>query len=211
MSDVADTPVPERGYFIALEGGDGCGKSTQAAMLAQRIGARSTREPGGTRVGERIRSVVLDPDLPEMTDRTEALLMAADRAQHVAELVEPALARGEHVVTDRYVSSSLVYQGVGRGLGIESVKELNDFGTGGLFPDLVVLLDIDVATSHERLGHDLDRIESSGQTLADLVRATYHRFAESDPQRWATVDATGDIDTVAERVAAVVRSRLGLQ
>lgn len=210
MGVADDQTGPTRGRFIVFEGGDGTGKSTQAALLADRIGARLTREPGGTPVGRRIRDVVLDPDHPELAPRTEALLMAADRAQHVAELIVPTLTGGRHVVSDRYVASSLAYQGVGRALGVDAVADLNDFGTDGLRPDLVILLEVAPETADARLGHELDRIESSGRTLAAQVRETYRRFAAADPERWAVVDATGERDDVAERVNVVVRERLGL-
>ena len=199
-----------RGRFIVFEGGDGCGKSTQAARLAERLDARLTREPGGTAVGARIRALVLDPDFPELGDRTEALLMAADRAQHVSELIEPTLAAGRHVVSDRHVASSLAYQGVGRGLGVDAVLELNRFATGDLVPDLVVLLDVDASEAAERLGDDLDRIESAGSELASTVRQSYHRFAADDPDHWVVVDGNGTPDEVGARVAAAVQERLGL-
>jgi len=199
-----------RGRFIVFEGGDGCGKSTQAAQLAERLDATLTREPGGTAVGARIRALVLDPDFPELGDRTEALLMAADRAQHVTEVIEPALSAGRHVVSDRHVASSLAYQGVGRGLGVDAVLELNRFGTGDLVPDLIVLLDVDLHEASERLGDDLDRIEAAGSDLASLVRDSYHRFAADHPDRWAIVDGTGSVGEVADRVATVVQERLGL-
>ncbi len=199
-----------RGHFIVFEGGDGCGKSTQAAQLAERLDATLTREPGGTAVGARIRALVLDPDFPELGDRTEALLMAADRAQHVTEVIEPALAAGRHVVSDRHVASSLAYQGVGRGLGVDAVLELNRFGTGELVPDLIVLLDVDLHEASERLGDDLDRIEAAGSDLASLVRDSYHGFAAEHPDRWAIVDGNGSVGEVADRVAAVVQERLGL-
>ncbi len=199
-----------RGRFIVFEGGDGCGKSTQAAQLAERLDATLTREPGGTAVGARIRALVLDPDFPELGDRTEALLMAADRAQHVTEVIEPALSAGRHVVSDRHVASSLAYQGVGRGLGVDAVLELNRFGTGELVPDLIVLLDVDPNEASERLGEDLDRIEAAGSDLASLVRDSYHDFAAEHPDRWAIVDGNGTVDEVAGRVATVVQERLGL-
>ncbi len=136
--------------------------------------------------------------------------MAADRAQHVAELIVPTLTRGRHVVSDRYVASSLAYQGVGRALGVGAVADLNHFGTDGLRPDLVILLEVAPEVADARLGLELDRIESSGRTLAAQVRETYRRFAAEDPEHWAVVDATGQRAEVAERVNAVVRERLGL-
>jgi dTMP kinase len=128
------------GRFIAFEGGEGTGKSTQARRLAERLGARLTREPGGTPAGDRIRALLLDPSTGELDARAEALLLAADRAQHVATVIRPALDAGEDVVTDRYEGSSLAYQGHGRGLPLEEVLRISGWATGGLRPDLVVLL-----------------------------------------------------------------------
>ena len=204
------TDANPSGRFIVFEGADGSGKSTQAQLLAERLGAVLTREPGGTPIGERIRSLVLDPAFPEMGHRTEALLMAAGRAQHVHEKIGPALALGEHVVSDRHVASSLAYQGVGRDLGIEAVADVNVFAVDGLAPDLVVLLEADPVTARERLGGDLDRIEDAGAGLADRVAQTYRMFAANDPERWVVVDARGTIDDVSARVDTAVAERLGL-
>ncbi|MGI9605234.1 MAG: dTMP kinase [Acidimicrobiales bacterium] len=211
MAATSPNPPANRGLFIVFEGGDGSGKSTQAELLAEWLGARLTREPGGTAIGQRIRGVVLDPEHPELAHRTEALLMAADRAQHVAEVIRPALMAGRHVVSDRHVASSLAYQGVGRGLGIDEVQQLNDFGLDGLRPDLVVLLDVDSSEATSRLGDDLDRIEAAGSTLAASVRDSYRRFASADPHRWVVVDGRGTPDAVAERVRAAVSSRVRVQ
>lgn len=193
-----------------FEGGDGSGKSTQAALLADRIDAVLTREPGGTGVGMKIRQLVLDPAHPELCDRAEALLMAADRAQHVAELIEPAIAGGRHVVSDRYVYSSLAYQGVGRGLGEQAVAEVNSFGTDGLEPDIVVLLEVDQSVATERLGDELDRIEQAGSSLARDVADTYRRYADDRPDLWVIVDGKGTLAEVSARVDAALKERLGL-
>ncbi|MGH9269130.1 MAG: dTMP kinase, partial [Acidimicrobiales bacterium] len=141
-----------RGRWVALEGGDGTGKSTQARLLAGALGAVCTREPGGTAIGSRIRSLVLDAGAAELDHRAEALLLAADRAQHVAEVVGPALARGDDVVSDRSAWSALAYQGAGRGLGVEVVRSVCDWASGGLWPDLVVLLDLAPEVAFARLG-----------------------------------------------------------
>jgi len=201
MSEDALTP---RGKFIVFEGGDGSGKSTQAKRLADRVGALHTREPGGTPIGDQIRSLVLDPAHPELADRTEALLMAASRAQHVHELIEPALASGTHVVCDRYVASSLAYQGVGRGLGVDVVAEINRLATAGLAADLTVFLDADPKAARSRLGESLDRIEDAGASLAQRVVDTYRTFAAEDPEGWVVIDADGSIEVVASRVDAAV-------
>lgn len=202
--------VVQRGKFIVFEGGDGSGKSTQSQRLAQRLGARHTREPGGTPIGDHIRTLVLDPAHPELANRTEALLMAAARAQHVDELIEPTLASGTHVVCDRYVASSLAYQGVGRQLGIDTIAELNRFATGGLMTDLTVFLEADTDAARARLGDQLDRIEDAGRGLGEVVVDTYRQLASADPEGWVVIDADGSIDEVAARVDAAIAERLGL-
>lgn len=204
-------PIRQRGRFIAFEGGDGSGKSTQAARLAESLGAVLTREPGGTPIGAKIRQLVLDPASSELTNRTEALLMAAARAQHVEERILPDLLAGKDVVSDRFVASSLAYQGVGRELGVEVIAELNEFATDGLEPDLTVLLDTDPHTARTRLGEDLDRIEEAGAALGRQVVEAYRRFAEAAPTKWVIVDAEGTVDEVADRVLAAVQDRLGSQ
>ena len=196
------------GRFIAVEGADGTGKSTQARLLAERLGAVFTREPGGTPLGERIRALVLDPSGDQPVDRAEALLMAAARAQHVAAVVEPALAAGRDVVSDRYVASSVAYQGYGRGLGAEAVLAVNRFATDGLQPDLVVLITIEARVAVRRLGEDLDRIEQAGDAFQAAVVAAYSEMAAADPERWRVVDGDGTVEEVAVRVAAAVDGRL---
>ncbi len=208
--DFQDTAA-KRGRFIAFEGGDGSGKSTQAARLAESLDAVLTHEPGGTPIGSKIRELVLNPANPELTNRTEALLMAAARAQHVEERILPDLMAGRDVVSDRYVASSLAYQGVGRNLGVEIIAELNAFATGGLEPDLTILLDADPTAARGRLGDDLDRIEEAGVALGRQVVDTYRRFAAAAPARWIIVDANGEVDEVAERVHQAVVGRIGEQ
>lgn len=196
-----------RGRFIALEGREASGKSTQAEILAQRLGAVLTREPGGTALGERVRSLLLDPKVTALDARAEALLMAADRAQHVTETISPALEAGRHVVTDRYSHSSLAYQGHGRGLPVEEVAWVSDWAAGGLAPDLVVLVDVpeDVAR-RRRVGSD--RFELEDEAFHRRVAEGYHQFAAEDPERWRVVDGTGTVEDVAERVWAAVEARL---
>ena len=196
------------GHFIAVEGADGTGKSTQARLLAERLGALFTREPGGTPLGERIRALVLDPSGDPPVDRAEALLMAAARAQHVAEVVEPALAAGRDVVSDRYVASSVAYQGYGRGLGAEAVMAVNRFATDDLQPDLVVLILVDAPVAVRRLGDHLDRIEQAGDVFQTAVVAAYSEMATADPDRWLVVDGNGTVEEVAARVTAAVEERL---
>ena len=200
------------GRFIAVEGADGTGKSTQARLLADRLGALFTREPGGTPLGEHIRDLVLDPTGQGPVDRAEALLMAAARAQHVDLVVVPALAAGRDVVSDRFVASSIAYQGLGRGLGAGRVAEVNEFATGGLAPDLVGLIEVDTPVAGGRLGDDrdgeLDRIEQAGDDLQAAVSAAYRDMAAADPNRWVVVAGGGTIEEVAARVADAVDARL---
>jgi dTMP kinase len=189
-----------RGRLIALEGGEAVGKSTQAARLAERLDAVLTREPGGTELGEEIRGLLLDPS--RLLDaRTEALLMAAARAQHVAEVIEPALASGRDVVTDRFVGSSLAYQGFGRGLPLEEVATLSSFATGGVQADLVVLLDVPDVEAAARRDAEPDRLEAEGDEFHRRVLDGFARLAAEDP-RWVVVDGSGDVDAVAARVWA---------
>jgi dTMP kinase len=199
-----------RGHFIAFEGGEACGKSTQSARLAEVLGAVLTREPGGTAIGARVRELVLDPATEGLADRAEALLMAAYRAQHVAEVVEPALAAGRHVVTDRFAGSSIAYQGHGRGLPVDEVRRLSEWATGGVWPDLVVLLDVPAAVADRRLGPDRDRMESEPSAFHAAVMEGFHAQAAAEPERWVVVDGTGTIDEVAAAVRRLVAERLQL-
>jgi dTMP kinase len=194
------------GRFIVFEGGEASGKSTQATLFADSIGAVLTREPGGTAVGERIRQILLDPSVAGLDDRAEALLMAAARAQHVAQVIRPALAAGRDVVSDRFSGSSLAYQGYGRGLPLASVRSLSEWATGRLWPDLVVLLDVDRAESTARLresGVGLDRLEAAGDDFHSRVVSGFRSLASADPT-WVVVDGGGTIDDVFERVAGAV-------
>lgn len=192
-----------RGRLIAFEGGEGCGKSTQAALLARRLGALATREPGGTVVGERVRAILLDPTMAALDPRAEALLMAAARAQHVAEVVAPALAAGSDVVTDRYAHSSLAYQGHGRGLPLDDVRQLSEWATGGLWPDLVVLLDLPAEEAASRRGPP-DRFEAEDDEFHRRVLAGFRSLAAEQPEVWRLVDGRGSVEEVAERVWRVV-------
>jgi dTMP kinase len=198
------------GRLVVLEGGEGCGKSTQASLLADRLGAVLTREPGATEVGERIRALVLDPASAGLDPRTEALLLAAARAQHVTEVIRPALAQGRHVVSDRFTGSLLAYQGYGRGLPLDDLVSLSGFATEGLEADLVVLLDLPPVVAAARRGTDLDRLEAAGEAFHERVRRGFAALAGAEPERWAVIDAGGSVDEVAERVWAVTEARLGL-
>jgi dTMP kinase len=198
--------------LIAFEGGEATGKSTQARLLAERLGDRAvlTREPGATTLGAAIRALLLD-GVDAVDPRAEALLMAADRAQHVAEVVRPALDAGRVVVTDRYVGSSLAYQGHGRALGVDAVAALSAFATGGLDADLVVLLTVPAAVRaarlRERLGAGLDRLERAGDDFHDRVEHGFRALAAADPDRWVVIDGDAPVADVHERVWAAVTAR----
>jgi dTMP kinase len=210
-----DEPKAAQGLFIVFEGGEGAGKSTQVRHLAdalQRIGRDVvvTREPGATPLGARIRSLVLDP--PEITGevvtpRAEALLYAADRAHHVASVVRPALAHGAVVVSDRYVDSSLAYQGAGRTLPVDEVSWLSKWATGGLKPDLVVLLDLEPSVGLARVGRrgDADRLESESLAFHERVRYAFLDLASADPSRYLVLDASRSPEALATGVLQRVR------
>jgi dTMP kinase len=202
-----------RGRLIALEGIDGCGKSTQARALADALGATLTREPGATAVGARLRELLLAPELPAPTPRAEALLMAADRAEHVARVLVPALAAGEWVVTDRFSGSTLAYQGHGRGLDPVALDELVRWATDGLAADLSVLVDVPVEVAAARLRGGaggtarLDRMERLGPDFASRVRAGFLALAAADPGHWLVVDGEAAVGDLAARIVASVRAR----
>ncbi|MEV6925485.1 dTMP kinase [Dactylosporangium sp. NPDC051485] len=210
-----DDPKAVQGLFIVFEGGEGVGKSTQVDQLAEalrRIGRDVvvTHEPGATPVGRGIRRLVLDhpADGGEvLTPRAEALLYAADRAHHVASVVRPALERGSVVISDRYVDSSLAYQGAGRTLPVEEVSWLSKWATGGLKPDLVVLLDLDPAVGLARAGRrgEADRLESESLAFHERVRYAFLDLASADPSRYLVLDATKSIDALAEGVLQRLR------
>lgn len=199
-----------RGRFIAFEGGEACGKSTQAALLADALGAVLTREPGGTAIGGRLRAVLLDPGTVGLSARAEALLMAADRAQHVAEVIEPALASGRHVVTDRFAGSSIAYQGHGRGLPVDEIGDLSRWATDGVWPDLVILLDVPAAESDRRLGASRDRMEAEPVAFHDAVIEGFRAQAAAEPERWVVIDGSPSIEVVSAAVSAAVAERLQL-
>jgi dTMP kinase len=200
-----------RGRLIAFEGGEGIGKSTQAERLACHLDAVFTREPGGTDVGERVRELLLDRAISGLDARAEALLMAAARAHHVATVIRPALDAGRDVVTDRYSHSSLAYQGHGRGLDVEELRDLSTWATAGLWPDLVVFLDVpgdEALARRARVGHAPDRMEAEADEFHRRVVDGFRAMAAADVERWVVVDGTGDADAVEERVRAAVDAKL---
>ncbi|OKI47444.1 thymidylate kinase [Micromonospora sp. CB01531] len=211
-------PFVSSGLFVVFEGGEGAGKSTQLAALAERLRGQGrdvvvTREPGATAVGERIRSLVLETAGAEApSPRAEALLYAADRAHHVATVVRPALARGAVVISDRYVDSSLAYQGAGRTLPAQEVSWLSSWATGGLKPDLVVLLDVEPHTGLSRVGsrnQGADRLEAESIAFHERVRYAFLDLAAADPKRYLVLDAARPVEEIAEAVARRMEEVLG--
>ena len=199
-----------RGLFVTFEGIDRSGKTTQARLLTESLGsdALGVREPGGTEAGERVRAILKDGDVP-LSLEAEALLFAAARAELVADVILPALATGRVVVSDRFLDSSLAYQGGARGLGMDDVAAVNRFASRGLAPDLTFLLDISVADAGRRTG-ETDRFEDEGEELQEAVLAAYERLIEAEPERWRRIDATRSPSEIhADVVAEVEAARAG--
>ena len=193
------------GLFIAFEGGDGAGKSTQVRLLAESLRARGrevlvTRQPGGTELGAAIRQLVLHGD--HVSPRAEALLFAADKAHHVDLLIRPALEAGQVVLTDRYTDSSVAYQGAGRDLGATEVHDLQMWAVGGLVPDLTVVVDVTAAEGRRRRGDVHDRLESEADAYHDAVRQHFLAMAAGHPERYLVVDGTQPPERLHEAVLA---------
>ena len=206
-------PDTTPGLFVVFEGGDGVGKSTQVLELVTRLQHRRieyvlTRQPGGTPIGAKLRKLLLDPGHPELTARTEALVYAADKAQHVEEVILPALARGDVVVCDRYVDSMIAYQGAGRVLDLTEVEQVARWATGGLRPDLTVLLDIDPAEAVANIRQQ-DRLEAAGLDFHRRAREHFLRLAGEDPERYLVLGARESRESIAEKVAEKVFALLG--
>jgi dTMP kinase len=197
------------GLFVTFEGIDRSGKSTQARMLAEALGGEvlGVREPGGTPAGERVRDLLKDADVP-LGAEAEALLFAAARAELVAQVIRPALEDGRVVVSDRFLDSSLAYQGGARGLGVDEVERINRFATGGLAPDLTFLLEIDPAAAAARAGES-DRFEDEGLALQTAVLVAYEQLVAADPRRWRRIDATRSPEEIHSEVLVEVKGALG--
>ena len=200
------------GFFIVFEGGEGSGKSTQEGLLADALSARGrtvvrTREPGGTPAAEAIRAIVLSPDYAGLDPRAEALLFAAARGEHVARVVRPALERGDVVICDRYLDSSVAYQGFARGLGPRRVRDLSLWATGDLLPDLTVVLDIDPVDGLARFD-ERDRLEAEPLEYHRQVRAAYLSLAEQEPERYLVLPARDSVDAIAAAILTRVLSDL---
>lgn len=210
--------MSERGRFISFEGGEGAGKTTQISRLAERLRATGktvtiTREPGGAPGAEAVRDMLVDGPVERWTPMSEALLIYAARADHLARTIEPARARGEVVLSDRFSDSSMAYQGYAGGVGRETIAALDRLVVGSLGPDLTIMLDIPVETGLARAsarGGSDDRFERKGREFHDSVRAAFLDIARKAPDRCVVINADRDVDTLAKAVAEVVRARLGI-
>lgn len=199
--------------FIVMEGMDGAGKSTQIELLRHYYQDKNqtvlfTREPGGTAIGERLREIVLSSEYREMDFRTEALIYAASRAQLVSEVIRPALQRGETVISDRYVVSSYVYQGIARELGVSKIAEINQFGTGGLIPDITIFLTIrqEVALQRKKKQKEPDRLEAESEDFHEKVNSGFLKIAETYPYPKAVIIAEGTPEEIHEKILERIRA-----
>jgi dTMP kinase len=204
-------PMP--GLLLALEGGEGAGKSTQARLLAiwlrdQGYDVVATHEPGATKVGMRLRALLLDTAHTGLSARAETLMYAADRAEHVSTVIRPALERGAIVVTDRYVDSTLAYQGAGRQLSVGEVASLNEWATGGLKPDLTILLDLSPASGLGRRERSADRLEAEPAEFHQRVRAGFLALAQAEPERYLVLDATLPPNQISREIQDRIRDLL---
>ena len=192
------------GFFIVFEGGDGAGKSTQVKKLTQKLESLNetvvlTREPGGTELGKKIREILLDQDEFEVTPRMEALLFAADRSINMSQNIKPALEKGSVVIGDRHIDSSIAYQGVGRGLGAQTIEDISRWAVQGIVPDLTVLLDVDANTGQSRL-ESKDRLDRESADFHNKVNQAFRDLAKANPERYIVIDAAKPVDEIAELV-----------
>lgn len=206
-----ESSAPTRGLFIVFEGGDGAGKTTQVAMAQQWLESRgatvrTTREPGGTQISEELRSLVLEHGHGEIDARTEALIYSAARAAHVQQVIRPSLEAGTHIICDRFVDSSLAYQGMGRELGFAAVASINDFAAGGLKPDVTIILDISAEHGRARRiaasggVEDSDRLEAEPDDFHERIRNAFLELAAQDPQRYLVLDATASVEQLHQSI-----------
>jgi len=206
--------VRKKGLFITFEGIEGSGKSSQMDLLAQFLSQKGygvvvTKEPGGSVIGDKIRKILLNPDLKEMTAKTEMLLYAANRAQHVSEVIKPALKENKIVLSDRYYDSSLAYQGFGRGLDLKKITELNEWVIDGVTPDLTILLDLPPEKGLKRIVTSLaDRLEQESIDFHTKVSKGYHRLAKMFPKRYRIVDASRDVQEIHSEIVKIVEEIL---
>lgn len=206
----------KRGFFIVFEGGEGSGKSIQVEILTSHLHEEEylvvvTREPGGSRIGEQIRAIMHDQENVDLEAITEAYLMAAARAQHVAQFIEPALEAGKIVICDRYVDSSIAYQGYGRKLGAETIERLNELAVNGAIPDLTILLDVPVGIGMERRAKSRkgkDRLDLQEKSFYERVSDGYRIIAQKHPERYIAIDATKSIEAVASEIWNSVKAKL---
>lgn len=201
-----------RGLFITFEGADGCGKTTQLNLLEKYLKDKGldvivTREPGAKGLGEKFREILLNYD-GIVSDRCESFLFLADRAQNIDTIVKPAVSSGKIVLCDRHIDSSVAYQGYGRGLDIQQIKNLNTIAAGGMLPDLTLVFDIDIETSMQRVGNNKDRMENSGNEFFNRVRNGYLELAKQEPDRIKVVDSTASIDDIHNKVKNIVLALL---
>jgi dTMP kinase len=201
-----------RGKYIAFEGLEGCGKSTHVTRLAAALDAVATREPGGTPIGASLRAAMLDANNTSLSPRAEALMMAADRAQHLQEVILPAIESGRHVVSDRSVYSSLAYQGYGRRLGESTIRGFNSWAIQDTWPDLVVYIEVPTEVLLERLKkRELDRFEREDRGFFERVSEGFTAMAAAEPYRWLVVDGMPPKDELAETIKNLVVERLHLE
>lgn len=202
-----------KGLFITFEGTDGCGKTTQIKLLDEYLRNNGystllTREPGAKGLGEKIREILLNYD-GEVSSRCESFLFLADRAQHADCIIKPAINKGIMVLCDRHTDSTIAYQGYGRGINIEKLKNLNDIAVDGLKPDLTFVFDIDVKTAMERVGNEKDRMESAGIEFFERVRNGYLEIAKQEPKRVKVIDSTRSIEEIHGKVLEFVKNVIG--